>query len=235
MLSSLDHRRRSEEFMDRPDIEPQFIQKSLRFIRTVNRMLGYTRATISHLDAFSRSWTPGEMITILDVATGSADIPLAISRWARRKNFDVQIVGLDRHALTAGQAYERSRGDSKISIIRGDALGLPFDSGSFDYAITNMFIHHLDEADVVQVMREMDRVARRGIIVADLIRDRRAYAWVSFFTLLANRRLRHDARVSVAQAFSESEMLHLRDQAKVGYTRYSRHFAHRFVLSGQKG
>jgi ubiquinone/menaquinone biosynthesis C-methylase UbiE len=147
----------------------------------------------------------------------------------------VRIVGLDRHALTAAQARERTRDDSRISIVRGDALSLPFDSGSFDYAITNMFIHHLDEADVVQVMREMDRVARRGIIVADLIRNRRAYAWVSFFTLLANRRLRHDARVSVAQAFSESEMLHLRDQANVGYTRYSRHFAHRFVLAGQKG
>ncbi len=221
--------------MDQPGIEPAFIHKSLRFIRTVNRALGYTRATVTHLDEFSRAWQPGAIVSLLDVATGSADIPLAISRWAKRKNLDVRIVGLDRHALTAGQAHERTRGDSKISILRGDALSLPFDSGSFDYAITNMFIHHLDEADVVQVMREMDRVARRGIIVADLIRNRRAHAWVSFFTLLANRRLRHDARVSVAQAFSESEMLHLRDQAGVGYTRYSRHFAHRFVLAGQKG
>lgn len=220
--------------MDTPDIDPEFIRRSLRFIRVVNVLLGYTRATLSHLKRFSQSWKPGETISILDVATGSADIPVAISRWARKKGLNVRIVGLDRHALTAANAKQIAAGDNTIQILRGDALELPFADGVFDYVITNMFIHHLDEADAARVFAEMNRVSRRGVIVADLIRDRRAYLWVSLFTLLANRRLRHDACVSVRQAFNREEILSLRDLGGIKFCSYFEHFAHRFVLAGEK-
>src|SRR3712207_8990927 len=46
----------------------------------------------------------GERIRIIDLATGSADIPRAILRWADRRGFDVRIVGVDRHGVTAGAA-----------------------------------------------------------------------------------------------------------------------------------
>jgi hypothetical protein len=72
------------------------------------------------------------------------------------------------------------------------------------------------------------------VIAADLLRHRRAYAWISLFTLWANPMVRHDARVSVAQAFTRSEVLRMRDAAGLGYARYRRHFGHRFALAGEK-
>lgn len=234
MLASLAQRRLTPELMDDPGVEPEMIRRSLRFIRRVNTLLGYTRATLSHLDRFSRSWKPGERITVLDVATGSADIPRAIARWGRQRGFDLRIVGLDLHALTAGIAKRETANESGIRIVRGDAARIPFADGSFDYVITNMFLHHLHEDAVVAVLREMDRVASRGIIAADLLRHRRAYLWISFFTMLSNPMLKHDARVSVVQAFTQPEVLALRDRAGIGYTQYHRHFGHRFVLSGER-
>ncbi len=220
--------------MDGSDVDAGEIRRSLRFIRRVNSLLGYTRATLSHLKRFSGGWKPDRPITILDVATGSADVPLAICRWASRAGFDVRIVALDRHELTCRVAREQTEREMRIHIIRGDAMRLPFDDGSFDYVITSMFLHHLDEDQVVAVLREMDRVARRGIIAADLLRDRRAHFWITVFTLLASPMLRHDARVSVAQAFTRIEILVLRQRAGVGYADYFRHFGHRFVLTGEK-
>jgi ubiquinone/menaquinone biosynthesis C-methylase UbiE len=220
--------------MDAPDVEPAKLDNSLRFIRRVNTLLGYTRSTVSHLKQFSRRWNKDETISILDVATGSADIPRAIARWASACGFDVRIVGLDRHPITADIARTESRTDRSIRIVLGDALGLPFESGSFDYVITNMFLHHLDDDAVVLVLREMDRVARRGVIWADLLRHRRAYAWISALTVFSNPMVRHDARVSVAQAFTKAEVLALRDRAELGYTQFFRHFGHRFVLAGEK-
>src|SRR5262245_3917992 len=76
----LSQRRREEEWMDAPGVDPRTLQDSLRFIRRVNSLLGYTRATIGHLKRFSREWKKDEPIRILDVATGSADIPRAIRR-----------------------------------------------------------------------------------------------------------------------------------------------------------
>ena len=227
------HRRREAEWMDREDVDPALLGKSLKFIRRVNRLLGYTRATIAHLESFSRGWNRGERISIIDFATGSADVPLAILKWAHARGFDLRIVGVDLHAQTA-RAARSSSPDPRLQIVRADALSLPFEANSFDYAITGLFLHHLSDEQAVAVLGAMDRVARRGIIAADLIRTRRAYAWISLFTLLANPMVRHDAKVSVAQAFSKDEAFALRDRAKLDYLRYFRYFGHRFVLAGQK-
>lgn len=229
-------RRRTAEWMDAADADPNDLRRSLAFIRRINRLLGYTRSTLHHLTRFSRNWRPGETIRILDLATGSADIPLAILRWAQRRRFDVRIVGLDLHAATAREAAGAAGGidPPHLRIVRGDAPRLPLADGSVDYALSAMFLHHLDEADAVRVLREMSRVARRGIIVADLLRHRRAYAWISLLTLFAGPMVRHDARASVAQAFNREEVLRLAGAAGLGFARYHRHFGHRFVLAGER-
>ena len=220
--------------MDAADVDPRLLDDSLRFIRRVNLLLGYTRATISHLQRFSRAWRPGQRVTMLDFATGSADVPLAIVAWGRRRGFDVRVVGLDLHETTCDLARAATRHEPAIEIVRGDALDPPFDDGTFDYALSSMFLHHLSDDDAVKVLAAMGRVAQRGIVAADLLRHARAYAWISVLTLLSNPIVRHDARVSVAQAFTQCEALQLRDRAGVEFAGFYRHFGHRFVLAGEK-
>lgn len=220
--------------MDSPDADPALLSDSLRFIRGINSALRYTRATLCHLERFSRRWKPGETIRILDVATGSADVPLAIVRWARRRGFHVRVIGIDLHQRTCDAARAATRHEPWIEIVRGDALCMPFDPGSFDYAIASLFLHHLSDADARDALRAMDRAARRGIIAGDLVRNRRAYCWIVLFTLLSNPMVRHDARVSVAQAFSSDEAKKLIAASGLAYLRYHRHFGHRFVLAGEK-
>jgi 2-polyprenyl-3-methyl-5-hydroxy-6-metoxy-1,4-benzoquinol methylase len=229
----LARRRREAEWMDEPGVDPELLRKSLRFIRRINTLLGYTRATLHHLDRFSRNWKPGQTIRIIDLATGSADIPRAILRWADRKGFDVRIVGVDRHAVTASAAA-LANADPRLQIVQADVFDLPFEAGSFDYALTAMFLHHLDERQIADVLRTMNSLATRGILVADLLRHYRAYAWITLFTLFANPMVRHDAKVSVGQALSRAEVLGLRDQAAITYVQYYEHFGHRFVLAGEK-
>ena len=220
--------------MDEPGARPEQLRESLAYIRTVNRVMGYTRVIVHHLNRFSASWQPGQTIRILDVATGSADIPAAIVQWAAARGFDVRVVGLDLNPIIAREAAGANR-DQRLQIVRGNALDLPFPDASFDYAITSMFLHHLDDADAQQALSEMGRVARRGVIASDLLRLSHAYAFIWFFTLLSNPMVRHDARVSVAQAFSRPEILALRDRAGLGFAEYHNHLTHRFVLAGQRG
>ena len=233
LFPDLTHRRREPEWMDAADADPDELKRSLRFIRRINALFGYTRQTISHLEQFSRRWRSQERITIVDFATGSADVPHAILRWASRRGFDVRIVGLDLHPATASIALA-TKTDPLLSIVCAGAMAAPFAAGSFDYALTSMFLHHLDEDDAVRVLREMNRVARRGIIASDLLRDRRAYGWISLFTLAAGPMVRHDARVSVAQAFAQDEVLDLRDRADIGFAQFHCHFGHRFALAGER-
>jgi ubiquinone/menaquinone biosynthesis C-methylase UbiE len=231
---SLDKRERGHEWMDEPGVDPVLLGKSLRYIRGVNRWLGYTRATVSHFERFGRSWERGRRVTVLDVGTGTGDVPAALVRWGDRRGFDVRVVALDLHEATVRAAAGRGL-DSRIRLVRGDATGLPFGEGSFDYAMCSMFLHHLDDEVVVRVFREMNRVARVGVVAADLVRDARAVFWIRVLTCLANRMVRHDAVVSVRQAFREGEVVGLARRAGLDYVRYHAHFGHRFVLAGEKG
>jgi ubiquinone/menaquinone biosynthesis C-methylase UbiE len=228
------HRQREPEWMDADDIDAAQLRKSLSFIRLINRLLGYTRATLFHLERFSRTWKPGERIGLIDFATGSADIPRAILKWADERGFDVRITGVDRHGATVAEAIKQGSVDPRLKIVQADVLELPFDDNSFDYALTAMFLHHLSDADAVRVLVQMNRVARRGIIAADLLRHRRALWWIKLFTVLANPMVKHDAQVSVKQAFSQKEVMRMRDEAGIGFAQYFTHFGHRFVLAGEK-
>jgi ubiquinone/menaquinone biosynthesis C-methylase UbiE len=119
-------------------------------------------------------------------------------------------------------------------LVQADVLNLPFPDHSFDYALTAMFLHHLSDQQAIDVLRVMNRVSRRGLIAADLLRHRRAYAWITLLTAGANPMVRHDARISVQQAFTKPEVLAMRNAAGIEFTQYFPHFGHRFILAGEK-
>jgi ubiquinone/menaquinone biosynthesis C-methylase UbiE len=231
MFGFLKSRRRVAEWMDASDADPVALRRSLAFIRRINSLLGYTRSTLAHLKRFSRHWKSGEHIRILDVATGSADIPRTALEWGNARGLDLKITGIDLHPRTLQIAAENPIG---LCFVRADARCLPFADGSFDYAMAAMFLHHLSNEEVVQVLREMNRVAARGVIISDLLRNRRAYAWITLFTLFSIPMVKHDARASVAHAFNKKEILDLCAAAGLDYVAYHKHFGHRFVIAGER-
>src|SRR5438309_2223809 len=93
----LRNRQRQAEWMDEPGADPVELDKALAYIRRANRIMGYTRVVLKQLRKFSAGWDRGKTITILDVGTGSADIPRAILQWADRQRWSVKIVGVDLH------------------------------------------------------------------------------------------------------------------------------------------
>ena len=90
--------------MDEPDADPAALRESLAYIRKINRVMGYIRVVLRQLERFSVNWERGRTIRILDVATGSADIPLAILRWADRRGLNVSVVGVDLNAVIVREA-----------------------------------------------------------------------------------------------------------------------------------
>jgi len=116
-----------------------------------------------------------------------------------------------------------------VALVRGDARRVTFADGALDCATCAMFLRQLETADAVRVIRERERGARRGWIVADLLRRRRALAWISLFTRCSGGMVRHDARASVRQAWLPQEARDLARRADVP-ARYREAFGHRFLL-----
>ncbi len=232
--------------MDDPDASREELDRSLGFIRAINRRLGGTSAAIRHLARWGSAWTRGEPVSVLDVATGSADIPVAIRRWGLERGLDVRITGVDLHETTLDLAREHvvreSESDPRIAdgieLRHADARDLVGIHGalSFDYVHAGMFLHHLPEIEVLTVLRVMERLARRGIIWNDLTRSGVACFGIKLLTLGKPEMVRHDARVSVEAGFTKREVLDIARRLELHtWCRFESSFlTQRFTLAGEK-
>ncbi len=205
------------EILDRERVSPATMERVVRFLRFINRFLGGVGPICSHLGHGP------EPITVLDVACGAGDVLRMVV--ARRPH--VRPIALDHGADILAFARELPR-------MRGDAFRLPFRDRSVDWVITTLFFHHLTDDQVVAALREFDRVARRGIVVNDLLRRWRAWFWASVLGLFTDPVVRFDGPLSVRRAYREDEILALARRAGLDWLRVRTHFGHRFTLAGER-
>jgi ubiquinone/menaquinone biosynthesis C-methylase UbiE len=150
-------------------------------------------------------------VTILDVGTGGADIPLALLERARARGSRWRIAGLDSRPEVLAAAALATPGLPTIDgldLQLGDGRSLPFADRSFDVVHASLLVHHLTPHDVAALLREMARVARLGIVVNDLSRGWRNWlgAWLIGHLFTGNRYTRHDAPLSVRRAYLATEV-----------------------------
>jgi hypothetical protein len=230
-------RRVRGELMDQPGVDPGELGRALGYLRWVNRRLGGTRALVGRLERWSRSWPRGQTITLLDVGTGSADIPLAAVRWAASRGLDLRATGIDNHEGTLSHARRQVGAEQRVTLVRCDATSIVerFGPKSFDYVHAGLFLHHLPEIEVLTVLAQMDRVARRGIVWSDLVRSPLQRALVRIATVGGGRLVRHDAVASVEAGFTKREVLDIAKRLDLWYCTYHRAPGwYRFVLSGER-
>jgi ubiquinone/menaquinone biosynthesis C-methylase UbiE len=107
--------------------------------------------------------------SILDVGTGTAQIPIEVCRLA----LAARVVGIDLadNMLTVGRANVTRAGlADQIELRLCDAKAMPFANASFQTVMSNSIVHHIPEPD--RVLAEMVRVVAPGgvLFVRDLLR-----------------------------------------------------------------
>lgn len=210
-------RSHDKEMMDAPDNPPALLEEDLKNLRLFNRYLGGYRGVEAMLAELVRQQSL-KNLSLLDVGTGSADIPGRIVRWCRRRGVGVKIVALDRDPVTAKVAAERQRHRREIAVVRGDAADLPFTPRSFDFVLASQFLHHFPEEKVVAMLKHWSRLARRAVIVSDLVRHPLAYYGVQVVARLLTRNIMTitDAPLSVKRSFTLAEWRELFRRAANG-------------------
>jgi SAM-dependent methyltransferase len=208
------------EMMDLPGQPRELLADDLRNLRIINRYLGGHRNVLRGLARLVNEQKL-DRFTLLDIGTGSGDIPTVIARWARRQRIAVRISGLEREAATVEEAVDQTRNFPEITILRGDAAAPPFGAGSFDFVLTSQVLHHFKDEQIIALIRTWARLARRGIIVSDLVRHPVAYHGIRLLTKGFTRNImtRTDAPLSVQRACTISEWRELLRRADVGRLR----------------
>ena len=203
------------EMMDLPDQPEALLVDDLRNLRIINACLGNHRNV---LRGVARLVGKQEKFSLLDVGTGSADVPATIARWARRQGLSARLSGLEPNQVTITQAANQTKEFPEISLVRADGLSLPFRPRSFDFILASQMLHHYSEESIVGFLRSWARVARQGIIISDLIRHPLAYYGIRLLTRLFTRNVmtRTDGPQSVRRGLTLAEWRELCHQADVG-------------------
>jgi ubiquinone/menaquinone biosynthesis C-methylase UbiE len=232
MLDKFKQRSHRLEHIDTGNYTAAEYEDCIGELQLVNRWMGDAhslRATLLREVEAQRLTS----FSILDLGAGSGELLRVAASWARQTNRRLSAVGLELNERMAESILEESERFDEISSVRGDALKLPFAEAEFDYVMCSLFTHHLLDEQVVQVLREMSRVARRRIYVIDL--HRHPVAYFLYTTLgkivLHNRLLRHDGALSILRSFKSDELLDLAQRAGLQDIRVERHFPYRLVLS----
>jgi demethylmenaquinone methyltransferase / 2-methoxy-6-polyprenyl-1,4-benzoquinol methylase len=103
--------------------------------------------------------------TAIDLCCGTCDWTISLAQ----ASGDGKMVGLDfsQNMLDYGaQKIKQLNLDKQIELIQGNAMSLPFDDNTFDYATIGFALRNVP--DLEQVIREMQRVVKPGGLVVSL-------------------------------------------------------------------
>ena len=199
------------ELMDRPQPVSAELEGDLRNIRQLNRWFGSHRL----VSQFVRRWIePGDKLRIVDLATGSGDIPRLIVDYARKIGVEVEIDAVDKQLATLEIARKLSVDYPEILYSEANILEWQT-ARAYDIVFCSLALHHFSDEEAVRVLRRCRELSRKFALVSDLRRGLVATAGVYFLTAVIFREpmTRYDARLSAARAFSFEELDKLARQA----------------------
>lgn len=194
-------RRQGHEYLDDPVINARVAERSMGDVARSNALFGGAQAVLAELgDLFL---VPRSSFSLLDVGTGLGDIPARVRAHAARHGVTVCTVGLDTSQPLALAAHRRAP-----PVLRADARHLPFADCAFDVVLCSQLLHHFRRDDGIVLLRELNRVARRRVIVSDIRRSWLAVAgiWLASWPLRFHPVSRHDGVVSVLRGFTPDEL-----------------------------
>jgi 2-polyprenyl-3-methyl-5-hydroxy-6-metoxy-1,4-benzoquinol methylase len=199
------------ELMDRPQPVSAELERDLENLRQLNRYFGSYAVILHFIGQWIRS---GDRLRIVDLATGSGDIPRLIVDHGRKVGAKIELHALDQQAATLEIARNLSVDYPEISFVEANVLEWS-PAERYDIVLNSLALHHFSEQDAVRLLRHCRELSRKFVLVSDLRRGFLASVGVYLLTALIFREpmTRIDGRLSAARAFSFAEMHDLAKRA----------------------
>jgi ubiquinone/menaquinone biosynthesis C-methylase UbiE len=189
-----DHRVIEPELLDH--VAPEIARPNLADLVRINRSFGghsVLRRSLLLIPSVQSA------TSFLDVGAASGD-----SAGIIRELFPASVVtSLDQNSTNMEKAPHPK--------LLANAFELPFKPESFDYVLCSLFLHHFQNTEIVDLLRQFYATARKGVIVCDLERHILPYLFLPATRLLFgwNRITVQDGLKSVRAAFRANELTYL--------------------------
>ena len=224
-------RDRQPELMDAPGLPAGDHRQALAGLARLNRISGVSPLIFSRIARFAQG-RPQRPLKLLDVASGSGDLPVAWAVKARRMGLNIQITTTDISEVAIEQQLVKAHAAGvQLGTLRRDCVtdGLP---SGFDLVVCSLFMHHLDDAQTGRLLQAMQASAQRALIVCDLERSMMSLALVKLASRLVSRSyvVHHDAAASVRAAYTCQEFAAIAQRALARPVKVQPLFPCRFLM-----
>ncbi|MFO0783258.1 MAG: methyltransferase domain-containing protein [Phycisphaerales bacterium] len=215
MLASLAKRQLEPELMDDPHLPERDHDRALAGLARVN-VLGQGARVLwpfVRREALAVAGSRRPLI-VLDVATGSGDIPVALARWAAAAGLACEWHAMDRSAHALARAVGRAQ-DAGVTLHPHEGDVTQGVEGKYDLVLSSTFVHHLEEEAAVRALRHMAAACTRRLVICDLRRSTLGLATVWMVSRICSRSpvVHFDALASVRAAFTPAELRALAERA----------------------
>jgi ubiquinone/menaquinone biosynthesis C-methylase UbiE len=231
---NLPERVEQAEWLDLGLATPGEVAESLAEVGRINKYLGGLRALTLHLYPRLQqvALSQGE-VSLIDLGTGSGEIPALLFHWAHGQNIHLNILAIDLSPKHLQVAQPHVANMPNVQLLGADALALPLPAKSVDFVISSLFLHHLSPPTLVEVLKAANTVARQGVVMNDLVRG---WMPVVAFKLVQpvfarSKFTRHDGAVSIRRAYTPAELKALAEDAGLSHIQVHTHWPWRMTLT----
>lgn len=194
----------ARERMDHPHCDQRMLERTYAQFPLVNTVVtGWRTAYRRHVRPLLDR---DRITTALDIGSGGGDLTRALTRWARRDGFRLQITGVDPDPRAHAWAVSR-RSEPGLSFRQALSRELVAEGVQVDLVVSNHLLHHLDPEQFTQLLADSQRLARRRVVHSDINRSASAYALFSVGTLpFPGSFIREDGLTSIRRSRTTAEL-----------------------------
>ncbi len=195
------------ELMDRPDGSLTKLHRTLDHFQWINILLSRYRDLLRRHVIRDMLLEPEREWRFVDLGAGGCDITVWMLRQASTLGLRVSATALEKDPRIVSYAKEKHRDVKGLTIEAGDAL----DRGCWeqaDYVFANHFLHHLNDAEIVRILRLVAEHTQRVFVLGDIRRSRLAYICFPFIGGLFARKsfTLPDGLASIRRSFLPGEL-----------------------------
>lgn len=205
----LDTSKRSDrtEIMDDLEMEGDLLSRSLAKLDWINKWLGGNNVTLKGLDQLIVNHPKDKLLKIVDIGSGSGDMLRLVTDRLRSQGRKVEILGMDANEFTVNYARKESADYPEIKYQTEYVSAATFDDLEYDILLGTLFLHHLKDDDIINVMKIGTQKAKLGVIINDLNRSQVAYLLFNLLTLfIPNPMIRQDGLTSILRGFKKEDL-----------------------------
>ncbi len=205
---SNEHRSEQEEIMDDVGFQGAEMRSLLRDLKIVNKFLGGNAISLNGIENLLQNQDKEKTFTILDIGCGDGELLRKCADFAKQKNYNFKLIGLDYNQNILDFAKKQSIGYHTINFYKVDVFLEEKLIPKCDIALCTLVLHHFSNTKIESLLKALVSKSDIGLVINDLERSKYAFNLFKVFSgvFLKTNTAKYDGLVSIARGFKKSEL-----------------------------